>query len=1017
MEKHFFGSIKTRSVRRGYVFIITLILLVTLIFIVAIAYDLEPYDSFSADNYSGSYFVDDDFEYDNIYTPDYIRPDDSRDYAIDPDDGEISDEEDWDYADKYEDDEKELEELEPDYELEDYPDYPPAYDGRPQPPITPNLEPGLFFSFESELRITPLMYLQYGRDTALLRGVRVVDELNTQLNNAWVQDDGGFDITAEPNTGFTVTYAAAHPETSEVFTASRTIFVCEYEMDETIEEETESEAGASITFVFTEGEHGVIIEDISAIPDATAFVLEGVSAKDEHGESVYVEIASGGNLLLENGSFDLNNIMPGAQFTVLYRAVHPVSGEAFTVSRGFSLPHMIARTGLRIIDSLVNENIVVSAGETVIIVAGGHVNGMITVNTGGILEMENGAITGNPALPTTPAVLMNGGEFTMRGGEIHSNQGGGVSVGTNSLFTMDGGRIRGNSSTGNGGGVAVLSGGEFNLHSGEIRENTGANGGGIFVAVGGNITVDNYVPPSMRSVVEGNTASGNGGGIWIGGSRSVIDLRGINIANNTAQDGGGLFLSNSVNHLYVGTITANRATRRGGGIFANGAVGNGAKGTGLHSGTISYNTANNQGGGIFSNHTNEGLRIEGLPGQMTAPTHNMQSVQIIRNTVNGNTGVNTSGGGRVVFAYTRFEDERFGFNIRALGALGAIADRTTVVNNGVVHIFPLSAIPNLRPQDISSLANAGGNVFTNSSTLAIYWANVVGRFNGPPPPGENRAGLVVNAPRGMGGLQAALRFNPELPGQYGGDIIKNDGTGVLVDTRRSFAAGKTTTLHITGASDWFRVTQIRALRVHSVNADYLPVQYDVISRVFVPPGSNYDLNDFIGKTHTFVAGDFIVIEVSIEPRPITAFSLNISPQGLFYGTHNLRYLASSPLISLGDAPDSTNPSGVGFNVFNGEGASNWSVVVEASPFEGDDMLARRLRVGGRSILMDGATVYTYTAGGMNPSLEYSVTWDSLKLLDTDIKVDVSDLTEIALSGSQRAEHRAMLTWALVVGPE
>ena len=109
--------------------------------------------------------------------------------------------------------------------------------------------------------------------------------------------------------------------------------------------------------------------------------------------------------------------------------------------------------------------ITVANGETVEIVAGAVVTGDITVQAGGILYIEDGAIVN--------ARVITSGNFTMNGGIISGNTatvGGGVDM-VGGTFTMNGGEIRDNIATGWGGGVRVF-GGIFTMNGGEIHNNT-----------------------------------------------------------------------------------------------------------------------------------------------------------------------------------------------------------------------------------------------------------------------------------------------------------------------------------------------------------------------------------------------------------------------------------------------------------------------------------------------------------------------------------------------------------------
>ena len=124
------------------------------------------------------------------------------------------------------------------------------------------------------------------------------------------------------------------------------------------------------------------------------------------------------------------------------------------------------------------------------------------------LILENGFIEENNARPGSlvtnkfegGGVLLQGvsgghSYFNMTGGQIRNNgllavtgasSGGGVLALDDSVFTMSGGTISGNTSTNVGGGVAVYLGGTFQMTGGTIARNTAVEGGGVVMYSGGS---------------------------------------------------------------------------------------------------------------------------------------------------------------------------------------------------------------------------------------------------------------------------------------------------------------------------------------------------------------------------------------------------------------------------------------------------------------------------------------------------------------------------------------------------
>jgi hypothetical protein len=144
----------------------------------------------------------------------------------------------------------------------------------------------------------------------------------------------------------------------------------------------------------------------------------------------------------------------------------------------------------------------------------------------GSLTLQEGAFLQNGR----QGVSVIEGSFTMNGGTISGNTGGGgVEIGNRSTFTMNGGTIRGN--TGRyGGGVDIGVYCTFTMNDGTINGNTADSGGGVsnlsgtFRMTGGTIS--------------GNTAKENGGGVNNGSTFKIFVKTGGTIdATNSATNG------------------------------------------------------------------------------------------------------------------------------------------------------------------------------------------------------------------------------------------------------------------------------------------------------------------------------------------------------------------------------------------------------------------------------------------------------------------------------------------------
>lgn len=197
--------------------------------------------------------------------------------------------------------------------------------------------------------------------------------------------------------------------------------------------------------------------------------------------------------------------------------------------------------------------------------------------------------------------------------------GGGVFVGQPDALTMDANTQiiyntakKGNNppfSRGSGGGIYVFNGASLTLNGGTIANNTATNGGGI--GGEGTLTLSGSV------VVSHNTATNDGGGLYLYERAAFTVNDGARIENNSATHGGGGAFNTSPQGLTIngGTITGNSANNGGGIYNSSGHIAesfidalskehiyNPSKGPvlNLNGGTISGNTARTRGGGVFA---------------------------------------------------------------------------------------------------------------------------------------------------------------------------------------------------------------------------------------------------------------------------------------------------------------------------------------------------------------------------------------------------------------------------------
>ena len=208
--------------------------------------------------------------------------------------------------------------------------------------------------------------------------------------------------------------------------------------------------------------------------------------------------------------------------------------------------------------------------------------GGIYIDEGCSLTLKDGAkVIGNTAV-SGGGVYNKGGSFEMTGGEIKSNTanygGGNYVKDAGATLTMSGGTISENkaekystdSGRGGDGGGVYIDGAKFTLKLGTtISNNTADKDGGGVTVFGGEFTMEG-------GVIQGNTVtgtstvqnSGHAGGVDI--VVSVMNMKGGEIKNNTAKNGGGGVsialsgASNSVLNMSGGTISGNMLTNSAG---------------------------------------------------------------------------------------------------------------------------------------------------------------------------------------------------------------------------------------------------------------------------------------------------------------------------------------------------------------------------------------------------------------------------------------------------------------------
>ncbi|MEZ4709298.1 MAG: tandem-95 repeat protein [Caldilineaceae bacterium] len=252
-----------------------------------------------------------------------------------------------------------------------------------------------------------------------------------------------------------------------------------------------------------------------------------------------------------------------------------------------------------------------------------------------------------------------GGDFTVNQATLKNgiaSDGGGIH--NRGTLTVTDSTISGNTATHDGGGIYINSG-TVTVTDSTISGNTAVSGGGIYNTNSGTVTVTN-------STISGNTASDFGGGIYNNNSGTVT-VTNSTFSGNSAINGGGIYNRGMVT-VTNSTISGNTATNSGGGIYIN---------TGtvtVTNSTISDNSAT-FGGGIFKNDGTLTVTTSTISGNTADYGGGINTfdgpVTVTNSTISGNTATVDGGGGGIASDNAGNSTIHLAGNILANGISGA----------------------------------------------------------------------------------------------------------------------------------------------------------------------------------------------------------------------------------------------------------------------------------------------------------------------------------------------------------
>ena len=369
---------------------------------------------------------------------------------------------------------------------------------------------------------------------------------------------------------------------------------------------------------------------------------------------------------------------------------------------------------------------------------------------------------------------------------VNGNDSDGGAIKSLESLTIVNSIISGNTASSDGGGIYVNTSGKFTMTGTTVSNNTAIDGGGLYLEVAGGISITN-------STISGNTAtSGKGGGAYISTNlgpnptaKNVITNTTI-VGNRATGNGGGLYLAPDGRDISVinSTIIGNTAGGIGGGIsMASG-------GLLLKGGILSGNTADS-GGGIF---------VQVLPGK----TSTITGTKILNNTatVSNGGGIQFDGSGSATATFNVLKSTIAG-NRATTGGGGISASNGGKLNLSGDTIFANEA------------ANSGGGVFTDGSassavilkvTASTFTENTAGRAGGIYTGGDGavtiaKSKLIANHATnnfGGGAYLRSLSLITITSTLFSKNSAADTGGGLCVITSNTTLTGCTFTDNVTG---------------------------------------------------------------------------------------------------------------------------------------------------------------------------------------------------------------------------
>ena len=160
---------------------------------------------------------------------------------------------------------------------------------------------------------------------------------------------------------------------------------------------------------------------------------------------------------------------------------------------------------------------------------------------------------------------------------------------------LNGAQVYNNNAVRNGGGIYMSRDTDNNykctvlLDYGELKENVSGGDGGGFYTENLDVTIGNNAGNEL--LITGNTAVHEGGAVYATGSGVICSITNGTLTYNTAVNGGALACVDGAVKVHGGSLESNSATGDGGAVYVNGSTSTFS----ITNGTITSNSALNGG--------------------------------------------------------------------------------------------------------------------------------------------------------------------------------------------------------------------------------------------------------------------------------------------------------------------------------------------------------------------------------------------------------------------------------------